>query len=302
MKHVYLFIALLSSHLWSASIVVVQGAHSDFGRKYFAGFSSLVREHIMAFQYEGEKELALIRKIREIHPDLVFVIGDVPIDRLSQSLPATPFILGDYYGSSLANKANVILMEANQPIEPTLDLGLKLLGTKKKIGTIYDPKHSQNVFDQLSNYAKTKGTSFSAIKVDRPQDVASFINAFEGKIEVFLAIRDNTLSHPISTQAIEQFGLRTKTPILSLEPSLNGAGAVMTVSIDPIELGAQAFNIAKIILVEKKIPLMNAGHEPSVINVAVSIEKALQHGLSLERVINFLRICAQEGYQVSVTP
>ena len=293
---------LFISSSMASSIVVIQGDHSAFGRKYFAGFSSLVREKIVAFQYEKKKERALIREIRSRRPDLIVTIGKVPVERLVTYLPSTPFIVGDYYSSRLSKKPNVVLMENSLPVEAAFDLGQKILGNKKKIGTIYDPKYSESAFQSLAKHATSKKVDVAAIKVDTPEDAASFINAFQGKVDMFLAIRDATTSTQTASDAMFSFASKNNICVISLDPNHRSKGALLTLSIDPIELGEQAWNVAKIILVDKKIPQLPEKIHTSELTMSLSMGVASKAGISNENIMNFLGAATQAGYNVRLVP
>lgn len=298
----FFFCVAFTCSSFAATIVVIQGNQTAFGRKYFSGFSSLVRERILAFQYEGPKEKLLINKIREIRPDLVVTIGQVPVERLVGYLPSTPMIVGDYTSTLLEQKANVVLMENQLPAEVAFDLGLQLLMGKKKLGTLYDPKYSQSVFQSFSTYASQKGVDVSAIKVDGPTEVPGVMAAFDGKIEAFLMIKDATTSSDEATSAIFHYMNQKNIPVISLDPNTETLGALLTVSVDPIDLGEQAWNVAKIILVDKKIPLMPTKTFVAELTVSLSFQAAEKAGLSKEHIYDFLKKSAAQGYKITAIP
>ena len=288
------------SQLQAASIVVIQGDHSPFGRKYFAGFSSLVREKILAYQYDGTKERALIQTIRQNHPDIVITIGDVPIERLAMSLPSTPFIVGDYYSDRLKNLPNTILLESRQPVEIAFQLGIQLVGGKKRFGTIYDPKYSLEAFQSLAKVANREKVRVSAIKVDQKSEVSSYMNAFKGKIDVFFIIRDATTNSETATNAIYAFTQENNIPVISLDPTHMSRGTLLTVSIDPIELGEQAWNVSKIILKERKIPILPQNIYGRELTLSLSVKKAEQFGVTPDRFHFFVKNTVSRGYGLRV--
>ena len=193
-------------------------------------------------------------------------------------------------------------MENNSPVEMALELGLQLLGKKQKIGTMFDPKYSDSTFNSLASFAKKKAIHVSAIKVDSADDAAAYIPAFEGKIDFFVAIRDVTTSQTKSSDALFAFTEKNNIPIISLDPSHKDRGALLSISVDPIQLGEQAWNVAKIILREKKIPQMPTTTFASELSLSLSLSQAKKTGLSQVQIMSFLEQSAQKGYQIQVIP
>src|SRR6266581_2414533 len=90
-------IFLTSTVVEAATVIVIQGNNSQFGRRFFCGFSSSATERISAFQYESKKEDALVARVKRIAPDLVFTLGEVPLPKLIPLIPNTPFLVGEYH-------------------------------------------------------------------------------------------------------------------------------------------------------------------------------------------------------------
>ncbi|MCB0307955.1 MAG: hypothetical protein KDD48_01175 [Bdellovibrionales bacterium] len=293
-----LFLAIGVAH--SASIVVLQGDSSDFGRKFFSGFSSVVTESIKAFQYDISKDRAILEQIKSLQPDLILTIGKAPVEAMVNLLPSTPFIVSDYFSPSLVKKPNVVLMERIPPTDEAFELLFKFNPEIKSIGTIYNPQYSKSIFDRLVKSATSKKIRVASIKASQSKDVKSYVTAFAGKIDAYVAIRDLTLSSPTAMQAIYEFSQKNQVPVVSLDPAHQGQPALINLAVDPIQLGTQAWEVAKIVLREKKIPELPSKLAPSELNLTVSLSAVslLEKGMQL--LPKFLQETTDVNYTVRV--
>jgi ABC-type uncharacterized transport system substrate-binding protein len=286
----------------ASTIVVIQGNTSPFGRKYFSGFSSLATDRVSAFLYDGKKEKPLLAQVQKLAPDLVVTIGEVPLSQLVMLLPATPFIVGDYYPSNLAKRANIVMMESELPVGSGLALFQALFPNRKTIGTIYDPKYSQGAVDSLVAYAGKLGLKVASIKVDSPNDVASYIQAFAGKVDLLYCMRDATTSNEGATKQIFAFSEQNNIPVISLDPDHIARGALMTVAVDPLELGEQAWGVARVILKEGKIPQLPVSVDPHEMTASISMKGLARFGVGADALFGFLQKGVKDGYSVRIEP
>lgn len=294
-----LFIATTAS---ASSIVVVQGNPSPFGKRYFSGFSSHATAKISAFQYEGRKERALLAQIKKRAPDLVLTIGEVPLGQLVRLLPATPFIVGDYYATRLAKRANIVMMEGELPVGSGLHLFRSLLSTRKTIGTIYNPKYSQVAVDRLVVFAAKQGMKVASIKVDSAKDVPAFVQAFSGKVDLIYLMRDPTTADETAASQIFSFAEKSHIPVVSLDPSHVEKGALLTVAVDPLELGEQAWNVASVILKDGRIPQMPVSVAPQEMTASLSMKALTRFGVSANALFGFLQRATKKGYSIHIEP
>ena len=296
------FSLFLGRPAWGASILVLQGDLSDFGRKFFSGFSSVTTESLKAFQYDASKDRAILEQIKTLRPDLVLTIGKAPLEAMVSMLPSTPFLVADYYSPALAKKANVVLLEQSPPTDAAIDLMLKFAPGVKNLGTIYNPQYSHDVFNPLVKSATKKMIRVASIKASSPTDVASYVSAFQGKIDAYFAIRDLSTSSPAATDAIFSFSQKNAVPVVSLDPTHQNRPALVTLALDPIQLGVQAWEIAKIVLREKKIPQMPSVLDPSELSLTVSMKAITLLPTGLSTLPKFLQEATDQRYIVRVTP
>jgi ABC-type uncharacterized transport system substrate-binding protein len=295
-------VSLLPAPAGAATIVVLKAGDSPFLRRYFSGFSSLATERISAFRYDGGKDQPLLAQIKKLAPDLIFAIGEVPLRKLVDSFPATPIIASNQFGSAVASKANVVLMESDPPFKSGLSFIQSLFPGRKTVGTLYNPKLSQEQFDLLVSEAGKVGMRVASLKIDSPADAKTLINSFIGKIDLFYLVRDTTTSNDATLATVLGFADQNNIPVVSPDPDHLSRGALMAVASDPFKLGEEAWHTASVILKDKKIPQMPVTADSSQEVVSISLKASARYGIGADAFYAFLTRALKENYSVQLTP
>lgn len=299
-RYFLIFIFSLLTLVHAGSIVVIQGDHTAFGQKYFAGFSSLVKHKVSAYKYSPDSELSLMGKIQSIRPDLIMTIGAVPLQKLIEKFSATPIIAADYYDSKLKSKANLIMLDQSQPIEHAFDIVGMTFKRPITWGVIYDPKYSQADYDSITTLAKKKGIKVLAVKADKIIDIKSALPAFKDKIQAFLQLKDITLNHPDANEAIGSFCQNNGIAWVSLNPyNSTQYTPLFSASIDPIILGEKAHRLADTIISTNTIvPYDSAQHDHSEIISTLSMSTLSKLGISDGSILNLLNTITNQETRV----
>ncbi|MCI5072605.1 hypothetical protein MRY82_06670 [bacterium] len=299
-RYFLLLVFSLLSVIHAGSIVVIQGNHTAFGQKYFAGFSSLVKHKVSAYKYSPDSELSLMGKIHSIRPDLIMTIGAVPLQKLLKKFSTTPIIAADYYDGTLKAKANLVMLGQAQPIEHAFDIVDMVFKTPITWGVIYDPKYSQADYDAITALAKKKNIKVLAVKADKIIDIKSALPAFKGKIQAFLQLRDITLNHPDANEAIGSFCQQNGIAWVSLNPyNATQYTPLFSASIDPIVLGEKAHRLADNIISTNTLSKYTTPKEThSEIISTLSMSTLSKLGVSNDHILNVLNSITNQGIRV----
>lgn len=261
-------------------ILTIKSDESRFAKQFFAGFSSSTPEKITAFEYHGDNSRILSQKVKEINPDLVLTIGELPIFTSVSDFPTVPFLVSNFQTAGLQNKNNVILI--NHAISNAQKISmLKLFFPKMKtIGTIYDAIYSKQTFDAFAKEASAQNLKVLSIKASSDKEAQRNIKGFQGKIDAYFYISDNTLGQPHVARTIFDFLNKHNIPSLSSKSSHGELGALMTISPDPILLGEKASQHAHDILREGKIANQSISLEQSEYILSLSLSGTKQFAIS----------------------
>jgi putative ABC transport system substrate-binding protein len=84
-----------------------------------------------------------------------------------------------------------------------------------------------------------------ATAVHRSRDVPLLLNTMKGKAGVFWMLPDITVITPETVESILLFSLENHIPILTFSEKYLELGAMLSIGIDPFDIGCQAGEIAQ---------------------------------------------------------
>ena len=299
---VSLFLILFYNQAFAAGfeILVIQKNVSEYSQRFISGFSSKSNEKITVMKYTENKGKQLSKLIQKSSPDLVLSIGDIPIYTAIAELPSIPFIVTNFYSLDLENRSNVILVEDRRPIYEEISM-LKLLFPKlKTIGTMYNPDYSQKMFAELETAAKRLDMKVAPIKVSSENDIGTYISAFKGKIDAYYFISDNTTTNPKAVDELHAYTKENQIPVLSTQYSHISEGAILSISSDPIDLGARAWERAYQTINDGKISNRKIYLSPEELNLSISMSSLKPFNIDVKTLHTLLEQATDKGFTVTI--
>lgn len=303
MKKIALLLAVLwSGHAFGAGfeILVIQNEVTEFSQRFISGFSSRSNEKISVIKYTDKQGKNLSKEIKKRSPDLVLTIGDIPIYTAIADMPSVPFIVANQYSLDLENRSNVILVEDRLPIYEEISMLKLLFPATKTIGTMYNPDYTEKTFQELEQSAKRLDVKVAPLKVSSENDVGAYITAFKGKIDAFYLISDNTTTNPKSVDALFVFMKENKIPVLSTQYNHITQGAVLSISADPIILGAAAWERAYQTINDGKISNRKIYLSAEQLNLSISMSSLKSFGIDSKALTQLLEQATEKGFTVTV--
>lgn len=282
----------------SFRILTIRNDQSTFSKQFFAGFSSSTPEKIIAFDFVGENGKLLSKKIKEISPDLVMTIGQLPIHTAITDLPSTPFLVSNLQSTSLENRNNVIMIHHDISMAQKLSM-LKFLFPKiKTIGTMYDPVFSAKEYESFALAATRLGLTALSIKVSSEKEVASYMQGLKDKIDSFYYISDQTTSGDQASTPLYEFLNQNQIPSLSSNFEHCGKGAVLTISPDPIRLGEKTWEAAHEILQAGKVQNKNVHLSEEEYILSASLQSLEKFKVEQKLIMEFTKQAVNRGWKV----
>lgn len=303
MRKLVLFaVCLFSTQAFGAGfeILVIQKGISDFSQRFISGFSSKSNEKITVMKYNENKGKQLSKDIQKISPDLVLTIGDIPIYTAISELPSIPFIVTNLYSLDFENRSNVILVEDRLPIYEEISMLKLLFPNIKTIGTMYNPDYAQKSFLELEQAAKRLDLKVAPNKVSSENDIGAYVSAFKGKIDAFYFISDNTTTNPKAVDALYAYMKENKIPVLSTQYNHINEGAILSISSDPINLGARAWERAYQTINDGKISNRKIYLSPNELNLSISLSNLKPYGIDTKILHTLLEQATDKGFTVTI--
>lgn len=301
-KLVLLAVTLFTSQAFAAGfeILVIQKGVSDYSQRFISGFSSKSNEKITVMKYTENKGKQLSKDIQKMSPDLVLSIGDIPIYTAIAELPSIPFIVTNFHSLDLENRSNVILVEDRRPIFEEISMLKLLFPNIKTIGTMYNPDYSQKAYSELEIAAKRLNMKVSPIKVSSENDIGTYISAFKDKIDAYYFISDNTTTNPKAVDELYGYTKENKIPVLSTQYNHISQGAILSISSDPIDLGARAWDRAYQTINDGKISNRKIYLSADELNLSISMSSLKPFNIDIKTLHALLEQATDKGFTVTI--
>jgi ABC-type uncharacterized transport system substrate-binding protein len=295
-----IFLFSTQSYAAGFEILVIQREATEYSQRFISGFSSKSNEKITVLKYTENKGKQLSKDIQKISPDLVLSIGDIPIYTAISELPSIPFIVTNFYSLDFENRSNVILVEDRLPIFEELSMLKLLFPNMKTVGTMYNPDYASKSFAELDQAAKRLNLKVAPIKVGSENDIGTYVSSFKGKIDAFYFISDNTTTNPKAVDALYAYMKESKIPVLSTQYSHTSHGAILSISSDPIDLGARAWERAYQTINDGKISNRKIHLSPEELNLSISMGNLKPYGIDVKVFNALLEQATEKGFTITI--
>lgn len=297
---IWVFCLLITNLASAASfrILTIRSSQSTFSKQLFAGFSSSTPEKIIAFDYHGDNGRVLSKKVKEISPDLVLAIGELPIYSSVSDFPSIPFMISSFEAPSLENRSNVIMIKQAISMSQKISMLTFLFPKLKTIGTMYDPIFSKDEFESFAKAASSQGLKVLSIKVSSEKEIGSFVQGFKNKIDAFFYIADNTTGGESAQKTLYDFMNQHEIPTLSPKQEHVDHGALITLAPDPLKLGEKTWALAHSILKDGKITNRSIYLDEDEYILTVSVSKCETYGIDMKNMLDFTKQATDKGWKV----
>ena len=210
------------------------------------GFEHVYGSEIQRLFISESKEKEVQKTIREIRPDMVLAVGRdaLMIARRIATIPVV-YVMVLNPQSILSGEKNISGVSMNLPPEKQLSELLKVLPAVHHIGLLYDPDQTGNFVQGVRDAAVKMNVNLTATAVHRSRDVPLLLNTMRGKAGVFWMLPDITVITPETVESILLFSLENHIPILTFSEKYLELGAMLSIGIDPFDIGCQAGEIAQ---------------------------------------------------------
>lgn len=210
------------------------------------GFEQVYGSEIKRLFISESKAKDVQKTIRESRPDMVLAVGRdaLLIARRITTIPVV-YCMVLNPGSILSSEKNISGVSMNLPPEKQLNELLKVLPAAHHIGLLYDPDQTGNFVQGVRDAAAKMDVKLTAAAVRSPRDVPRRLNNMKGKAGVFWMLPDITVITPETVESILLFSLENSVPIITFSEKYLELGAMLSIGIEPFDIGSQAGEMAQ---------------------------------------------------------
>jgi putative tryptophan/tyrosine transport system substrate-binding protein len=240
----------------------------------FNGFQSLCNMPIDRLVISEMKDKNIVKEIRKINPSMILSIGVDALDKIKDindipiiylMVPSPKFVIGK------DNNLTGIRMNISQ--EKQLSIFLKAAPSMKTIGLLYNSEKSNYLAQRVMDACKKAGINLMAKDIKDSRDAPAAIEEMDGRLNGFWMLPDASVFTPETIEYLFLFSMKNKVPILTFSEIYLESGALISIGVDPYDMGAQAGEMALELLYGKSVTAIqpvDARKEVMSINLKVS--------------------------------
>jgi putative ABC transport system substrate-binding protein len=274
----YLFFCQGSSFA-GHKIVVVQSSRIKPYEEALNGFNKACPSSVKRLIVSELNNEDIVKKIYGISPDMVLTIG---MDALSsvKSIKDIPvvYLMVLNPQSIVSGQENITGVSISIPPEKQL-LSLSMaLPEMKTIGLVYDPVKTSHMVKRAQDAASRLGLKLVAREISSPRDFPSALMGMKSKIDVFWMLPDTTAVTPETVKFLFLFSMEQKIPVISFSKKYVETGALMSIGIDPYDIGTQAGEMANKIFAGRNVKNVK---QADARDMALSVNKEIARKMVL---------------------
>jgi putative ABC transport system substrate-binding protein len=132
--------------------------------------------------------------------------------------------------------------------EKQLEAIISVIPGLNNIGLIFNPDNTLELAEEAVKAAAKSNINLVIRRAEKPGDVANSLKAMAGSIKAFWMFPDVTLLTPESIELLLITSMEREIPVLTFSDKYLEMGALISVAVDPYDMGLQAGELATGIL------------------------------------------------------
>ena len=220
---------------------------------------------------------SIIKSFQDNKVDLIYAIATPAAQGAKNGEKEVPIIFNAVTDPASADlvknleepEANITGVSDYFSIQAQLEEMINIFPNIKNIGVMFSTNEANSKFqvEELKKAADGFGLNVVEVGVNNINDVSTAIKTIEGKIDIFMAITDNTVSS--ASTIIAESLKAAKIPSFASEEGPVENGILVSAGVDYVDLGKKAAGMASDILggkAVKDVPVLFSSDTSKVVN------------------------------------
>jgi putative ABC transport system substrate-binding protein len=285
------FFVFIPSLAFSANVVSVQSISIAPYNEAFKGLKSACNCDPNQFILSELKGYDVVKELRRERPSVIVAIGSGALEKISaiKDIPIVHLMALDAK-SVIAGKSNISGVSMDIPPDKQLALIRQALPEIDYIGLLYSSAQKGVFVEKAKAAAESAGIRLTANEVRNPREVSDQLNLMTGKVKAFWMLPDVSVITPETVEILFLYTLKHRLPVITFSSKFLEMGALMSLEVDPYDMGVQAAEIISRILSgtdARQIPDSN----PRKINITINDRTAKKLGLKIgKEILNKARV------------
>lgn len=242
-------------------------------------------EYDLSLSFPDEQQM--VKKIRELNPDLIVTIGSKSTALLSKNIKDIPIVFSavlnpissGFARSMWSSGTNLTGASLDIPVRTQLEKFKLIVPGLQKVGVIFT-QDSEPVVAQAKRVCKEIGIELVSVTISSEKEIPQVIENLGQKTDGLWAVADTVIFTPQSTQYLLLYTLRNGIPFMGPFTSFVKAGALFTLAWNDKDVGRQSGELALKALAgedPKQIPITT----PRMIYLILNLRTAEQINIEI---------------------
>lgn len=283
-RPVKLFITLfwlscICADSWAADVIALKSLDIRPYKEALEGFRDSCGCTVTEMTLPEEGHDDLTSRILAQNPAAVLAVGIDALERLQliRNIPVFYTMVPSSQGIP-PGAANI--SGASTQISPERNLAaiLEVMPDARRIGVIFDPRHSERLMNDAMAAAQARGVQLVLRRVSKAGEVPPALEGLRQNIDVLWMVPDATVINAETVKQMFLFSFQNRVPVFTFSKKFVEMGAVAALNVVPHDIGAQAGELAVNMLRDRqKGPVrMTARRTSLVINGKVARKLGLK--------------------------
>jgi len=242
---IILFVLFTAGFVSAAEIVSIQSISIQPYNDALDGFRSAcgckVRQLVLNEMYDEN----IKNYINKPKPDLILAVGMKALESIKhiRDIPVVYLMVLDPQ-SVISGNDNASGIDMYISPETQLSAIKKTVPHIKTVGLIYDPSYSERFAKDAAKASRSTGINIIAKKISRTKDFPRMLSDMKDEIDALWMVPDPTVITPEVIEYSFLFSIENNIPLIAFSKKYLEAGALVSLDIDPNDIGRQAWELA----------------------------------------------------------
>ena len=236
-----IFLLCNTSLLSAEEIVVVKSSDIKPYNDALEGFKRTCRCTVRELDLPETGQNNIQKKILEIGPDAVLAIGMDALNSVGKidNLPIFYTMLTELMPEFAEKRKKYSGTNMDILPETYLSYMARLLPKARRVGIIYSKRNTGQFVNEALAISNSIGLEIIAREVSTPARVPAVIESMKGNIDIFWMLPDTDVITSETVDSILLFSFQNNVPVFSFSNKYVKMGALASLSVDSVALGAQ---------------------------------------------------------------
>jgi len=239
---------------FAQKIAVIKSTDIQPYNDAFRGFRDNCRADYVEIVLDKPGARNILSRLNAEKPDLVLTIGLQAFNAVRDyhEVPIVYTMLSNIHALDIAGR-NITGVSMNISAQKQLSALLSAAPDVKRVGVVYDPSKTGQLFKEATEAARTLGVTIVSREVSRHSQAPDAVKSLVDKVDAFWMLPDTTVFTAETIEYLLLSSFQNQTPVLTFSGKYLEMGAFISLGIDAYDIGAQACELASRALERKDV-------------------------------------------------